>query len=89
MSLYRLTEHGEGVIDQMDGLIEEVTIDYEAAARRQWDTRFGEGSWDNPGLGPVTDDHTHRAWLKSAKQDVDAALGTGGPDHKWWRDASE
>lgn len=27
MSLYRLTEHGEGVIDQMDGLIEEVTID--------------------------------------------------------------
>ena len=31
--LYRLTEHGEGVINQMDGLIEEVTIDYEAAAK--------------------------------------------------------
>lgn len=27
MTLYRLTEHGKGVIDQMDGLIEEVSID--------------------------------------------------------------
>ena len=34
--LYRLTEHGEGVINQMDGLIEEVTIDYKAAKNAFW-----------------------------------------------------
>ena len=32
--LYRLTKYGKGVIPQLDGLIEEVTIDYEVAGER-------------------------------------------------------
>jgi hypothetical protein len=58
-----------------------VTIDYEAAAKSRWDARFGEGSWDNPESGPATDEqveHTHAAFLVSARRDVDAALKNAG-----------
>lgn len=81
MILYRLTEHGEGVIPQMEGLIEEMTINYEAGAK----ARYKEYAED---AAQRSDNHHNHPWSwyelprvpktkfrHDAKVTIDAALG--------------